>query len=107
MNDNERLNRVFTEEFITKNKNIDNIDDLYDAVLAVDPEISRESYDAYVSKLSKAMHNEGELNEDDLEDVAGGAIDWAVVGGVAALLGLCYKGGEAIGKGIYYLTHRK
>ncbi len=101
----EKLNQVFTKDFIQANKDIGNIDDLYDQVVKVDNSISREEYDKYISELSEAMHHD-ELSESDLENVAGG-FAWPVVGGVCALISLCYKGGEAIGKGIYYLTHRK
>ena len=106
MTNTERLNAVFTEEFINKNKDISNVDDLYDAVTAVDSGISRESYDEYVKALSVAMHHEGnELSEIDLEDVSGG-IAWTTVAGVIGLITFCYKGGQAIGEGIYYMTHR-
>lgn len=100
----EKLNNVFTEDFIMSHKDIDNIDDLYDAVVAVDPDIAREDYDVYIKTISDSMHNDT-LDEKELETVTGG-FAWATVAGVCALVTFCYKGGEAIGKGIYYMRHK-
>ena len=104
MNTADSLNNVFTEDFIRTNSSIGNIDDLYDKVKAADPGIAREDFDAYVRSISDSMHT-GDLSEADLENVSGG-IAWEAVAGACALITVCYKGGEALGRGIYYMTHR-
>ena len=95
-----RLNVVFTKDFIEENKDVSDLSVLYEKVVAVDSTIERSDFDEYVNLLAKGMNaEEGELEEDDLDAVSGG-VSWTVVKGVCVLVTLCYKAGEAIGKAI-------
>ena len=96
----DKLNSVFSESFIYENKNISDLSVLYEKVVAVDSTVERNDFDEYVSMLAKGMNaEEGELEEDELDAVSGG-IAWETIGGICALITLCYKAGEAIGKAI-------
>lgn len=101
----EKLNAIFgNPEFVNANKDKDNFDAVYAAVIACDSTVSREDLQAYLEEISAGMHSgEDELSEQDLANVAGGGIGAA---GVIALLGACYKLGEGLGKFIYNVSHR-
>jgi len=107
MNATEKLNQLFSnDEFIKANKDLDNMDAIYAAVLSYDSTITKDELSLYLTEVSKLMGkaNDGELSEEDLADVAGG-------GGITfftviSALGGCYKLGEGLGKFIYNLTHR-
>ena len=98
----ERLNKLFGDsEFLKKNTDKETLDEIFTAVSAEIPEITKEELEIYLTAVSKSMST-GEVSEEDLDHVAGG-MSWAAA---AAMLGLFYKGGYAIGKTIYNLTHR-
>ncbi len=107
MNTKERLSQIFSNPiFIEANKDKNNFEDVYTAVLAYDDTITRAELEVYLHEVSKALHeyDSGELTEDDLSDVAGagGITFFAVI----SVLGGCYKLGEGLGKFIYNITHR-
>jgi len=101
------MEKVFTKEFLEINKDLDNMDDIYAAAVKEDASITREEFDEFMTHVSEAMDvsENGEMSVSDLENVSGGeiTITWAIFAG---LTGICYKGGEAIGKAIYYWRHR-
>lgn len=106
----ERLNELFVNpEFLEKNADRGTVDEIFEAVSAEIPEITKKELEDYLITVSKAMST-GEVSENDLDNVAGGGITFlgacAAIYGVGCALSVCYKGGKAIGQGIYYLTHR-
>lgn len=104
----ERLNALFgNPEFLEKNADKGNLDEIYAVVSAEMSDITREELEAYLVNVSKAMDS-GEMSEEALDNVSGGIgflAACAAVAGVGAAVGACYKGGKAIGQAIYYLTH--
>ena len=108
MNKTEKLNELFASaEFLEANKDLNNLEDVYEATRALIPDLSKEELSAYLENVSMNMQN-GEVSEEDLENVAGGGI-LAVAGGIAAVCGAirgCYAVGTGIGKFIYNISHR-
>lgn len=94
----DKLNAVFTEEFINANSNIDSVDVLFEKVVEVDSSITREEFEDYLSKV-KIIGAEDTLEEEDLENVAGGFAIATVVS--------CITVGAAIGEAIYYWQQNK
>lgn len=108
MNKTEKLNELFgSAEFLEANKDLDNLEAVYEATLAYIPDLSKEELSAYLELISKNMDT-GEISEEDLENVAGGGILAVAAGiaGVCAAISGCYKVGTGIGKFIYYISHR-
>lgn len=110
MTNYEKLNALFANnEYIEKIKGLDNIDGIYEAVVAEIPEVTKEELTAFLTAISERMHT-GEISEDELENVSGG-FGWAalgagivVAGGVVALINGFYDMGEHLGKFIGNLT---
>ena len=106
----ERLNELFSNPaFLEKNARKSTLDEIFEAVSAEIPEITKAELDDYLTAVSKAMA-EGEVTESDLDDVSGGGISAAaVVGVVASVVGSvrgCYAIGHEIGRAIYRWSHR-
>lgn len=105
----ERLNELFVNpEFLEKNADRGTVDEIFEAVSAEIPEITKKELEDYLVAVSKTMSPD-EISENDLDSVAGGISflgACAAIYGVGCALSVCYKGGKAIGQGIYYLTHR-
>ena len=107
MDTKERLSKIFaSESFIEANKDKDNFDDIYAAVVAVDSSITRDELQEFLTEVSAKMNEieAGELGEGDLENVAGGG--GITFFAVVSALGGCYKLGEGLGKFVYNITHR-
>lgn len=106
----EKLGEVFTEEFVVENKNLDNMDDIYQAVLEKDPSIPREDFNIFMEAVSDKMHSEEEISEEKLEDVSGGAIGvLAVIGAIAAVCAIVtfqYQAGGVLAKTVYNIRNR-
>lgn len=102
----EKLNLLFgNQEFLEKNSDLDSIEGIYSAVSAEYPEITIDEMKEYLVLVSKSMHND-EFSEDDLDDVFGGITVLGACAAIAAVGGavtVCYNGGKAIGKAIYYI----
>ena len=101
------LERVFTKEFLEANKHLDNMDDIYVVAVKEDASITREEFDDFITKVSEAIDisENGEIDESALDSVfdGDGGITFEVF---TCLTGICYRGGEAIGRAIYYWRHR-
>lgn len=100
----EAMAKVFTKEFLEKNKDLDNMDAIYAAAVKEDSSITRAEFDEFMTKVSDQMASvkPGELDEKALESVAGG-ITWEVF---AAISGVCYGAGYAVGQAIYHWRNR-
>lgn len=96
----EKLANIFTPAFVQENSELSTMDAIYAKVSQIDPEITREELEEFLTSVSKAM-NESELSAEDLDSVAGGIGLLAVAGGIAAVAGVftaTYLVGTAIGK---------
>lgn len=107
----EKLNNLFTESFLEENGNVSSISELYKKVREKDSTISEADFEEYISALSKKMHEDDEMSEDALDEVAGG-MGWATAGTIAAgiwsacqLISFSYKAGKAVGEAIYNWRH--
>lgn len=104
----ERLSMLFgNPEFLEKNADKGTMDEIYAAVSAEMPDVTREEMETFLISVSKSM-DVGEVSEEALDNVSGGIsflAACAAVAGVGAAVSVCYKGGKAIGQAIYYLTH--
>lgn len=84
MNNNVNLENLFENaEFIEKFQKAESKDDLQKLFKEYGIELSREEIDEFVAELEKFGDN-GELNEEELESVAGGIT-------VKKLVGWCWK----------------
>lgn len=105
----ERLGDLFSNtEFLEKNANKESFEEIYEAVVTEIPEVTREELESCLVKISKAMDGE-EVSEEALDEVTGGVSflgACAAIAGAGTALSFLYKGGKAIGQGIYYMTHR-
>lgn len=107
----EKLNAIFTENFLEENSTVTDLNSLYEKVCSVDASIERTEFEEYVAFLSKKLHEGEELSAEDLDEVAGG-FGWATAVTIAAgidaatkLVSWSYKAGKAVGEFIYNLTH--
>lgn len=105
----ERLATLFSNtDFLEKNADKENFDEIYEAVVAEIPEVTREELESCLVKVSKAMDDD-EVSEEALDEVAGGIgflAACAAIAGAGAALSFLYKGGKAIGQAIYYMGHK-
>lgn len=105
----DRLGELFcNEEFLQKNADKETVDEIYEAVVAEMPDVSKEEVENFLINVSKTM-DVGEISEEELDNVAGGGLTWlGVCAGIYATgqaLSFLYKAGKKIGKAIYYMTH--
>jgi hypothetical protein len=106
MNNREKLSQIFSDgAFLAANKDKDNLEDIFQAVIAVDPSITKEELQEFLTDVSYKLNaiDSGELSESDLAEVAGGG--GITFFAVVSALGGCYKLGEGLGKFVYHLTH--
>ncbi len=108
-----KINDVLTADFFNENAMVDNMDSFYAKVTEIDDSIERTELETYLKVVSQKMHDEenDEINEKELEEVAGG-FAWttlaAIAAGVAAVtkvVSFCYNGGKAVGEFVYNLGH--
>lgn len=107
----EKLNNLFTENFLEENGDVSSISELYMKVREKDSTISETDFEEYVSVLSKKMHENDEISVDALDEVAGG-IAWTTAAAIGAgiwtacqLISFSYKAGKAVGEAIYNWRH--
>ena len=108
----EKLNHIFTADFLEANMNISTIDSLYEKVFELDNSICRSDFDEYVGVISEKMHAVDELDVENLDEVAGG-FGWSTAVAIAAgikaatdLISFSYKAGKAVGEAIYNFRHK-
>ena len=107
----EKLSALFSKEnFFEVNKDVASAEEILQIVHKEYPDITAEELDDYLRELSAEMHKldgeDGELKEDDLENVAGGiTLGTILLIGGAAYAG--YKAGEKIGEFIYNISSKK
>ncbi|MBQ6999502.1 MAG: hypothetical protein IJN67_00475 [Oscillospiraceae bacterium] len=97
-----KLNALFgNREYVEKIRDLTTLDEIYAAVVAEIPELTKEELDDYLGRLSDAMAamESGELNESDLDNVAGGAI-LETLAAIAGIITFCYGAGCAVGAAI-------
>ena len=103
----EKYEKIFTEEFVEANANIDNIDAIYEKAHEIDSTVTKDELVEYLSAVSDVMHQD-ELSDSDLDNVAGGigllAIGAAITA-VAGVFGATYAAGTAIGRTIYNIRN--
>lgn len=91
------LNILFSnKEFLEKNKNLKEREDILAALKEQLPSVTMADLDEYFASVHSVMDApEGELEEEALDQVAGGD-----VGTVLTIITFCYGAGYAIGKAI-------
>jgi lactobin A/cerein 7B family class IIb bacteriocin len=99
-----KAKEVFSDEaLVTSLLKLDTPEEVQTALKAKGLELSLGDINAVREGLIKAAENNGELNEADLEKVAGGWVPWIAVGIVLAGVG-----GAALGAvGVDNLTRRR
>ena len=105
----ERLHKLFAnKDFLDANKDKGTLDEIYEAVVAVDASITKEELDQYLMQVSEKLAVKGtaELSADDLDYVAGGSVvlTWAAV---CAIIGGTYAVSSAIGEAIAHWKNRR
>lgn len=109
MNTIDCLNKLFSDKaFLEANKDRVTLDEIYEAVVAVEPNVTKEELDQYLLQVSEAVavQNQSELSENDLDGVAGGAVALTFTL-VAGIIGGAYAAGLAIGEGIAHYKNNK
>lgn len=105
----ERLHKLFAnKDFLDANKDKETLDEIYEAVIALEPTVTKEELDQYLLRVSELMASQGaaELSAEDLEQVAGGSIivTWGMVCGI---IGGTYAVCSAIGQAIAHWHNRR
>ena len=104
----DRLNKLFSDKaFLEANKDKVTLDEIHGAVVAVEPDITKEELDQYLLQVSEAMAGQTELSADELDNVAGGAVVTLSIGLAAGIIAGAYGVGLAIGEGIAHWRNRK
>jgi hypothetical protein len=109
MNNTEVLHKIFSDKvFLEENKDKKEFEEIFEAVVAIEPSITAEELDEYLVELSEAMEENynNEFSESDLEKVSGGAVALTLTF-VAGCIGGCYAAGLAIGEGIAHYKNNK
>ena len=108
MNTIDRLNKLFSDKaFLEANKDRVTLEEIHEAVVAVEPGITAEELDQYLLSVSEALTEQSELSADELDNVAGGAVVTLSLATAAAIIGGAYAVGLAIGEGIAHWKNRK
>lgn len=96
------------ENFYKVNQDLSEPEDIIKAIQALVPDATDEEIDSILSAVSEELQKRNtELNEEDLDMVAGGFAITLTVTGVLAILGAAGAAGGAIGGAIWYWKHRK
>ena len=97
MNMMNQLNNLFSnKEFVEKNKDLAEREEILAAVAKEIPGVTMADLDAYFESVNAVRNTpEGELNEEALDGVAGGSWDVAL-----GIITFAYGAGYAIGKAI-------
>ena len=107
MTTTEKLEKIFTADFLKENASVDSLDALYAKVCEVDASVTKAELEEFLCAVSDEMHKQ-ELTTEDLDNVAGGIGLLAIAGGIATVAGVftaTYAVGTAIGKFAYNLRH--
>lgn len=75
------------EAFVKKAFCVDSVEEVQAAFAAQGVEITPEEIYAIGDAVSAAVSGDGELSEDALDSVAGGVIEWIVVGKIVVAVG--------------------
>lgn len=97
-----KLNKLFSDKnYVESIKDLSTLDEIFDAVIKEIPELKKEELDDYLSRVSDAMNEseDGELAENVLEDVSGGAV-LETLAAAAGIITFCYGAGYAVGTAI-------
>lgn len=108
---NEKLNTLFSEKAFYESHDFSSLDALYTQVVAEIPELTKDDLAAYLAVIGKALEEaNGEISEDELDNVAGGAIGLTTLIVAGCVIGLAgwagSKVGPAIGEAIYWATKK-
>lgn len=105
----ERMGALLREKaFYENNQNVETAEELVSAIQREVPEATVEEIDQFLTMVSEQLqHEESELSESELDNVAGGfAITLTVAGVCAFIKGAAIVGG-AVGTLYWYYKHRK
>lgn len=105
----DKLAAVLGEQaFYDEYKNVQDPDEIIAAIQNKVPEATKEEIDQFLTCVSEQLQNEnGELNEADLENVAGGFAITLTVAGVITAVKCCAAAGALIGAAVWYWKNRK
>lgn len=97
------------EQFIEKNRDLGEQDQIIAAIKEMIPDVTEEEIDNTLAFISSQLQKENdcELSSEDLDNVAGGFGITLTVTTVLAIIGAASATGTAIGGAIWYWKHRK
>lgn len=97
------------EQFIEKNRDLSEQDQIIAAIKEMIPDVTEEEIDNTLAFISSQLLEEKdcELSSEDLDNVAGGFGITLTVTTVLAIIGAASGTGAAIGGAIWYWKHRK
>lgn len=97
------------EQFIEKNRDLGEQDQIIAAIKEMIPDVTEEEIDNTLAFISSQLQKENdcELSSEDLDNVAGGFGITLTVTTVLAIIGAASATGAAIGGAIWYWKHRK
>jgi len=104
--DQELLKKVLADSDFTKSLlNMENPEDVQAALKEKGVDITLEE----INTIRKALEQQenGELSDDDLEDVAGGSLTIAAALGIAAIIGASVGGAIKLGEKVTEWTRRR
>lgn len=105
----EKIAAVLNEQsFYDENKDLGNPAEIIEAIQSKVPEATSEDIDLFLTRISEQIQREnGELMEDDLDEVAGGFGITITVAGVVTAVKIAAAAGTVIGGALWYWKHRK
>ena len=105
----EKLTALLSEQsFFEEYKDLGNPDEIIAAIQSKVPEATADEIDQVLTAVSSTLLQEnGELSEDDLDDVAGGFAVTITVAGVITAVKIAAAAGTVIGGAVWYWKHRK
>ncbi len=107
MSINEKLTELLSNEaFFAEHKDLADPEAIISTIQNAVPEATREEIDAFLTQVSKAVSNESELQENELENVAGGFAITLTAAGVITALKVSAAAGTAIGAAVWYWQNR-
>lgn len=96
------------EEFIEKNRDLSDQNQIIAAIKEMVPDVTEEEIDNTLAFISEQLQKKDcELSFEDLDNVAGGFGITLTVGTVLAIIGAASATGAAIGGALWYWKHRK
>lgn len=109
MNTNDKILEVLSDKsFFDSNADLADPNEIILAIQERVPEASTDEIDAVLTMISEAANRDSnELQEDDLEEVAGGFAITLTVTTVLTIIGASASAGAAVGAAIWYWKNRK